>query len=65
MKPSNQNIGNDPTIMGNERPRQDRNNDNLPRDTRVQEEDPRNGMNQPADDTSRPGRSAQDDEDNQ
>ena len=46
MKPSNQNVGNDPTIMGNEKPRRD---DDLPEGEEVQEEDPRNGMNRPPD----------------
>ena len=48
MKPSNQNVGNDPTIMGNEKPRRD---DDLPEGEEVQEEDPRNGMNRPVADT--------------
>ena len=49
MKHRSQHVGNDPTIMGNERPRRDHDDDNLPRDTRVQHEDPRNGMNRPVD----------------
>jgi hypothetical protein len=44
MKPSNPTVGNDPTIMGNERPRR---NDDLPEGEELQEEDPRNGMNRP------------------
>ena len=47
MKPSNQTVGNDPTIMGNERPRRDRDDDRLPKDAQVQHEDPRNGLNRP------------------
>lgn len=63
MNPKDQPIGNDPTIMGNEKPRRSRDDDDLPRGEEVQEEDPRNGMNRPNDDTSRPGRSAERDED--
>ena len=44
MKPNSQNVANDPTIMGNEKPRRD---DELPEGEEIQEEDPRNGMNQP------------------
>ena len=43
MKPS-PDVVNDPTIMGNEKPRR---TDDLPEGEEVQEEDPRNGMNQP------------------
>ena len=49
MKHRSQHVGNDPTIMGNERPRRDRDDDNLPRDSKVQHEDPRNGLNRPVD----------------
>ena len=41
MKP-NPDVANDPTIMGNEKPRR---TDDLPEGEEVQEEDPRNGMN--------------------
>jgi hypothetical protein len=60
MKHQSQNVGSDPTIMGNERPRRDRDDDNLPKETRVQHEDPRNGMNRPVGDASRPDRSEDD-----
>jgi hypothetical protein len=50
MKPSNPTVGNDPTIMGNEKPRR---NDDLPEGEELQEEDPRNGMNRPVADTDR------------
>ena len=46
MKPNTEDITNDPTIMGNEKPRR---TDTLPEGEEVQEEDPRNGMNQPVD----------------
>jgi hypothetical protein len=46
MKPSTEDIANDPTIMGNEKPRR---TDDLPEGEEVQEEDPRNGMNRPVD----------------
>lgn len=50
MKPSNEDdIVNDPTIMGNEKPRR---NDDLPEGEEVEEEDPRNGMNRPASGTA-------------
>ncbi len=49
MKPENQNLGNDPTIMGNEKPRRNLDDDSLPEGEKVQEEDPRNGMNRPVD----------------
>ena len=62
MNPKDQPIGNDPTIMGNEKPRTDRGDDHLPRREKVQEEDPRNGMNQPVDDASRQSRSTDKDE---
>ena len=55
MKHSSQNVGNDPTIMGNERPRRDRDDDKLPEGTKVQHEDPRNGMNRPIEGGSRVG----------
>jgi hypothetical protein len=61
MKPSNRNVGHDPTIMGNERPRRDRDDDHLSKDARVQDEDPRNGLNRPASDAS--SRDDYDDED--
>lgn len=47
MKPSNQTVGNDPTIMGNEKPRRNLDDDSLPEGEEVQDEDPRNGMNRP------------------
>jgi hypothetical protein len=50
MKPSSQNVANDPTIMGNERPRRELDDDNLPKGAKVQEEDPRNGINLPLED---------------
>jgi len=50
MKPSSHNVGNDPTIMGNEKPRRDLDDDNLPEGEKVQDEDPRNGMNRPVTD---------------
>ena len=62
MNPKDQPIGNDPTIMGNERPRRDRDDDNLPEGEEVQREDPRNGINRPVDDASRPGQSVEPDE---
>lgn len=62
MNPKHQPVGNDPTIMGNERPRTDRDDDNLPPGEEEQKEDSRNGMNRPVDTTSRPGRSAEKDE---
>ena len=40
----NPDVTNDPTIMGNEKPRR---TDDLPEGEEVQEEDPRNGMNRP------------------
>ena len=51
MKPSSENVGNDPTILGNEKPRRNLDNDSLPEGEEVQEEDPRNGMNRPVDTT--------------
>lgn len=62
MTPKDQPIGNDPTIMGNERPRRNRDDDNLPEGEEVQREDPRNGINRPADDASRPENSVEPDE---
>lgn len=63
MNPKDQPIGNDPTIMGNEKPRSNRDDDDLTPGEEIQEEDPRNGMNRPpVDGTSRPGRSAERDE---
>jgi hypothetical protein len=59
MNRKDQPLGNDPTIMGNERPRSDRDNEHLPRGEKVEHQDPRNGMNRPADDTSRPARTAE------
>ena len=47
MKPSDPTVGNDPTIMGNEKPRRNLDDDSLPEGEEVQEEDPRNGMNRP------------------
>ena len=49
MKPTTEDIANDPTIMGNDKPRR---SDKLPEGEEVQEADPRNGMNQPVGDTS-------------
>jgi hypothetical protein len=46
MKPTTEDLVNDPTIMGNEKPRR---NDELPEGEKVEEEDPRNGMNRPVD----------------
>ena len=46
MKPNTEDIALDPTIIGNEKPRR---TDTLPEGEEVQEEDPRNGMNQPVD----------------
>ena len=59
MKPHNQNVGHDPTIMGNEKPRRDHDDDNLPKGDRVQHQDPRNGVNRPVD-TGRPVPSGED-----
>jgi len=53
MKPSDPTVGNDPTIMGNEKPRRNLDDDSLPEGEEVQEEDPRNGMNRPVEDTDR------------
>jgi hypothetical protein len=50
MKPSDHNVGSDPTIMGNEKPRRSLDDDDLPEGEKVQEEDPRNGMNRPVSD---------------
>ena len=61
MKPSSENIGNDPTILGNEKPRRNLDNDSLPEGEEVQEEDPRNGMNRPVD-TTRTDRTDEEDE---
>ena len=49
MKPSSERVVNDPTIMGNEKPRRNLDDDSLPEGEEVQEEDPRNGMNRPLD----------------
>ena len=62
MNPKKQPLGNDPTLMGNDKPRRDHDDDNLPRDEKVQHEDPRNGLNRPVDDTSRPRRAEDKDE---
>ena len=62
MNPKNQPGSNDPTIMGNEKPRRDHDDDNLPRDEKVQHEDPRNGMNRPVDDTRRSDQSPEKDD---
>jgi len=52
MKPSSRNIGKDPTIMGNEKPRVD---DTLPEGEKIEDEDPRNGMNRPVGETRSDG----------
>jgi len=46
MKPTTDDIANDPTLIGNDRPRQ---SEDLPEGEKLQEEDPRNGMNRPVD----------------
>ena len=47
MKPITEDIANDPTLIGTDKPRRSH---KLPEGEEVQEEDPRNGMNRPVDD---------------
>jgi hypothetical protein len=51
MNKNDPSVEDDPTIMGNEKPRRNLDDDSLPDGEKVQEEDPRNGMNRPLDES--------------